>query len=271
MSEQGLADFLAKMFPEVVKDRAGYPECWIARALRPQFHPKPIEAALRVIADLGELDALTKRCRAEHPLGRRHKPEHDRGLVSCLTEALALAWAVQEFGKANLRSGEEGVPDVEARNGAWVEAKCIWRSDEDAAFWARVAEEGPVTGGALPEVNEAALRKKFEDGYEDARRKFDRAGARTRIVFFNLEGVDRGAWSDRDDILGSLIEWCKEKQAASPEVGVVLCDNYEWGSPRYAALPAVGAKPGTSIARDVFLDGFLQDPVVDDLMKRLAK
>jgi hypothetical protein len=178
--------------------------------------------------------------REEHPLGREHLLDHDRGLLNFFTEVEAFAWSAKI---AKLKQPKfvatSGSPDLSAGDW-WIEAKTINKSQAAREFDERVARpllesgrvviRGPTTlTHPLP-----GLIDKFQADLEDGLRKWRRQNRIGRLaMFYEWVNVDFGV--SKVDAHRAVCEWARRQEQATG-VRIVISWNYGWQEPIYQGM-----------------------------------
>ncbi|MCK9519211.1 MAG: hypothetical protein M0R74_09360 [Dehalococcoidia bacterium] len=192
-----------------------------------------------LVTAMGGRDDLITRLRAEHPTDRPHNEQFDLRLLDAMGEALAFAWlTLQEFGNPQFCL-REGYPDLCVPNKIWVEAKTIHLSDAERQEIRDGVERG---GGIYSRVGwrrrdfPRPLRRKFEDAWANALRKFERVdpdGHQAALVWFRIGGFD---WPlSPYATLHHLKEWAE--QIRPRKTGLVLVKYWNWAQPEFYREP----------------------------------
>ncbi len=247
----GVQQILSKAFP-VAEDATGVlpADCWIVKARKVESHGRdvlrPLSEAVDVVARHNQAEMLERRLALVHPIDRSHRRDFDDGLLDCLSEACAFAWAdARGMGPPEFRFNEEGKPDIFIKPDIWVEAKALYASDNDRKLWAQAMEEaqrreGPpgiaFRGGSVKldkvESMISGLIGKFESDYQNAKQKFERVAANGRMIFYNLTVLDLEAMLLKEGALRAVREWAKSKEKEG-SIAVVVCVGYDWRVPQY--------------------------------------
>jgi len=212
--------------------------CWIKGALsenQPDFSPA-IEVALKA----GAHQDLVRRLREEHPLHRKHRLNHDRGLLNFFTEVEAFSWSVEIAKLPQPRFiASPGSPDLLAGDW-WIEAKTINKSDAARDYDERVIRpllesgkmviRGPTTlAHPLP-----GLIDKFQADLEDGLRKWDRQNRTGQLaMFYDCVNIDFG--TSKADAQRAIREWARREEQATG-VRIVVAWNFGWQKPIYPGL-----------------------------------
>lgn len=224
-----LAQFLARALPTVAAN-PGPLDCWAWKVLRrdpPQL--ARLSAAIRVVEQHGQLAALERRVREEHPSRRAHRKDYDSRLLDCLTEACAFAWAVSRGLGVPQFDYRQGKPDIHVPPDLWVEAKAVHPSLASRQDMARMLRGEVVLGLVAPPDRHRGLA--FLCNLEDAKKKFARLGLGRWVVFLNLTDVDVDQFADLENVLASYATWLGRREAADPTICIVFCHSYDWQRP----------------------------------------
>jgi hypothetical protein len=189
-----------------------------------------LSAAIQVVAEHGQLPALEKRVRQEHPSKRAHREGDDDRLLDCLTEACAFAWAaLRQLGTPQF-DYKAGRPDVHVPPDTWIEAKAVHPSQASNEEMALMMAGEISVGYVAPPGQNRGLN--FLSSLQDALKKFTRLGNGQWIVFFNLPSVDVNQIPDRAAVLSRYVALLNAQEQANPGVRIVFCEGYDWRAPR---------------------------------------
>ncbi|MGE3273358.1 MAG: hypothetical protein AB7P40_31785, partial [Chloroflexota bacterium] len=126
----------------------------------------------------------------EHPLSRKHRCEFDDGLIAVLTEVCAFSWADSRgLGPLCFTSSMPGVPDIQGKNGLWIEAKSILPSAQDRRLTKMMLESGAFICGDV-EMPGDGLWNKLEYVLADTKKKLARQTRQEGVLFLHIVSLD---------------------------------------------------------------------------------
>jgi hypothetical protein len=176
--------------------------------------------------------------REEHPLRRRHRLDHDRGVLNFFTEVEAFAWSVEIARLPQPRFiTSPGSPDLLAGDW-WIEAKTVNKSDAAREYDERVTrpllESGQmvIRGATTLTPPHPGMIDKFQADLEDGLRKWDRQDRSGHLaMFYEWVNIDFG--TSKPDAQRAVREWAARAEQATG-VRIVVAWNYGWQKPIYS-------------------------------------
>jgi len=227
MTQQRPTIELWQLLLEAFPHRDRFPE-WCKIVASIDDKQRDLSDVIEIITELGNRPDLIARMQRQHPIDRPHLREHDDNYWRVWTEAMAMAWARTVAGYDQpVFTDDDGKPDLLLAPGAWLEAKTIDHSVEEARFLDHASRVGVGWQMFTPIDIHPMVLKKFDDHFEDALKKIARQGAGALVVLYSV-------WLDAETKKRSAYEAINRRaqQASTKEnVRIVVINRVEWHRP----------------------------------------